>query len=142
MCVLREPYPALGKFSLSIFLVKPCIFLCSLSPLVMTKYEKKGTSLQLCSCFLVGSSEAFLSGLSESGSSLLRVKSARVNSARSTRPVWGPKYGGRMVRLEGGCFCMSICLSVNTYLNFSATLEVSSRESLMHGMSKVFQSCA
>ena len=26
---------------------------------------------------------------------------------------------------------MSICLSVNTYLNFSATLEVSSRESLM-----------
>ena len=26
---------------------------------------------------------------------------------------------------------MSICMSVNTYLNFSATLEVSSRESLM-----------
>ena len=26
---------------------------------------------------------------------------------------------------------VSVCLSVNTYLNFSATLEVSSRESLM-----------
>ena len=45
----------------------------------------------------------------------------------STRPVWGPRYGGRVVRLESGC----ICMSVNTYLNFSATLEVSSRESLM-----------
>ena len=32
-----------------------------------------------------------------------------------------------MVRLESGC----ICMSVNTYLNFSATLEVSGRESLM-----------
>ena len=30
-----------------------------------------------------------------------------------------------MVRLESGC----ICMSVNTYLNFSATLEVSGRES-------------
>ena len=39
--------------------------------------------------------------------------------------------GGRVVRLEGECICMSICLSVNTYLNFSATLELSSRESLM-----------
>ena len=36
-----------------------------------------------------------------------------------------------MVRLEGGCILMSICLSVNTYLNFSVTLELSSRESLM-----------
>ena len=36
-----------------------------------------------------------------------------------------------MVRLEGGCICMSICLSVNTYLNFSATLEVSSCVTLM-----------
>ena len=36
-----------------------------------------------------------------------------------------------MVRLESGCICMSMCMSVNTYLNFSATLEVSSRESLM-----------
>ena len=32
-----------------------------------------------------------------------------------------------MVRLESGC----ICMSVNTYLNFSATLEVSSGESLV-----------
>ena len=50
----------------------------------------------------------------ESGSSRPRVKSARVNSARSTRPVWGPRYGGRLVRLESGCICLSICMSVNT----------------------------
>ena len=43
----------------------------------------------------------------------------------------GARYGGRVVRPEGGCICMSICLSVNTYLNFSVTLELSSRESLM-----------
>ena len=45
----------------------------------------------------------------ESGSSRPRVKSARVNSAGSTRPVWGPRNGGRVVRLESGCICMSIC---------------------------------
>ena len=60
----------------------------------------------------------------------------QVNSA-----CMGPRYGGRVVRLEGVCICMSICLSVNTYVNFSATLEVSSRESLM-ACQKVFQSCA
>ena len=71
----------------------------------------------------------------------IRVKSApsqvgpgqlgRDNSAGSIRPVWGPRYGGKVVRLGSGCICMSICISVNTYLNFSATLEVSSLESLM-----------
>ena len=74
----------------------------------------------------------------ESGSSRPRVKSARVNSARSTRPrpVWGSRYGGKVVRLDGGCICMfylSVCQfdGLTTYLIFSATLEVSNRESLM-----------
>ena len=32
-----------------------------------------------------------------------------------------------MVRLESRCICMSICMSVSTYLNFSATLEEQNR---------------
>ena len=39
-------------------------------------------------------------------------ESSRPGSTRP-RPVWGPRYGGRIVRLEGGCICMFICLSVN-----------------------------
>ena len=33
----------------------------------------------------------------------------------SSRPVWGPRYGGRVVRLEGGVsVCLSVCLLIHT----------------------------
>ena len=66
-------------------------------------------------CHVSPSKKNTLSFLWWQNSGQVGPESSRPGSTRPGRLdlYGGPGLGGRVVRLEGGCICMSICLSVN-----------------------------